>query len=292
MIEESQKMKMLKIEDAARLAWPALEEIALPFGVLRYARGVNRRSNSLNVYPRVKYEHSDLLRSTEAFFGQRGLPAIVRILDSRENRNLDSQLLDSYLAGKGYGLEAPTRVLLCDLPIRKSTHAHVSVSLELNDWLRVWQTIGGRSDTQIGVHHITLSKIAAVHCFLTLKDKLGITVSCGMGVISDDVLGIYGIATGEAHRDLGYGTNLLQQLMRWGFSNGARYAYLQVESANFAALLLYEKLGFEEFYSYWYRVQNQHCVHAPGESHTPASTENRQAEDGCSPVCGCSGSVS
>ena len=37
MIEESQKMKMLKIEDAARLAWPALEEIALPFGVLRYA---------------------------------------------------------------------------------------------------------------------------------------------------------------------------------------------------------------------------------------------------------------
>mgnify|MGYP006982550530 CR=1 FL=1 len=71
MIEESQKMKMLKIEDAARLAWPALEEIALPFGVLRYARGVNRRSNSLNVYPRVNYEHSDLLRSTEAFLDRK-----------------------------------------------------------------------------------------------------------------------------------------------------------------------------------------------------------------------------
>ena len=285
-------MKMSIIEDAARLAWPALEEKELPFGVLRYARGVNRRSNSLNVYPRADYEHSDLLRATEAFFGQRGLPAIVRILDSRENRNLDSQLLDSYLAGKGYGLEAPTHVLLCDLPIRKSTHAHVSVSLELNDWLRVWQTFGSRSDTQVGVLQITLSKIAAVHCFLTLKDKLGITVSCGMGVISDDVLGIYGIATREAYRDLGYGTKLLQQLMCWGFSNRARYAYLHVESVNFAALRLYEKLGFEEFYSYWYRVQNRHCVHASGESQPLASTENGQAVDGCSPGCGCSGSVS
>lgn len=285
-------MKMSKIEDAARLAWPALEEKELPFGVLRYARGVNRRSNSLNVYPRAEYEHGDLLRSTESFFGQRSLPAIVRILDSRENRNLDSQLLDSYLAGKGYGLEASTRVLLCDLPIRQSTVAHVSVSLELNDWLRVWQTFGSHSDTQIGVHRITLSKISANHCFLTLKDKLGITVSCGMGVISDDVLGIYGIATREAYRDLGYGTKLLQQLMCWGFSNRARYAYLHVESVNFAALRLYEKLGFEEFYSYWYRVQNRHCVYASGELQPLASTENGQAVDGCSPGCGCSGSVS
>ncbi len=285
-------MKMSKIEDAARLAWPALEEKELPFGVLRYARGVNRRSNSLNVYPRAEYEHGDLLRSTESFFGQRSLPAIVRILDSRENRNLDSQLLDSYLAGRGYGLEASTRVLLCDLPIRQSTVAHVSVSLELNDWLRVWQTFGSHSDTQIGVHRITLSKISANHCFLTLKDKLGSTVSCGMGVISDDVLGIYGIATSTAHRGLGYGTNLLRQLLCWGSSSGARYAYLQVESANFAALRLYENLGFEQFYSYWYRVQNQHCAHASGESHTPANTENGQAVDGCSAGGGCSGSVS
>lgn len=253
-------MKMSIIEEASRLAWPALEEKELSFGVLRYARGVNRRSNSMNVHPLADYEHRDLLLSTESFFGQRNLPAIVRILDGREYRSRDSQLLDNYLASKGYGLEAPTKVLLCDLPIPESTNAHVSVSLELNDWLRIWQTIGSRSDIQIGVHRITLSKIATNHCFLTLKDRLGSTVSCGMGVISDDVLGIYGIATSTAHRGLGYGTSLLRQLLCWGFSSGARYAYLQVESANLAALRLYEKLGFAEFYSYWYRVQYQHYL--------------------------------
>ncbi|MFP6838693.1 MAG: GNAT family N-acetyltransferase [Pseudohongiellaceae bacterium] len=265
-------MKMLKIEDASRQAWPALEEKELPFGVLRYACGVNRRSNSMNVYPRADYEYNDLLRSTESFFGQRSLPASVRILGSRENRELDFQLLDSYLAGKGYGLEAPTNVLLCDLPISDSTNAYVAESLELNDWLRAWQTIGSRSNIQVGVHQITLSKIIANHCFLTLKDKLGITVSCAMGVISDDVLGIYGVGTRETYRGLGYGTSLLERLMRWGSSNRARYACLQVESANFAALRLYEKLGFRKFYSYWYRVQNQHCMHAQGVAHEYTGT--------------------
>ena len=219
-------MKMLKIEDASRQAWSALEEKELPFGVLRYACGVNRRSNSMNVYPRADYEYNDLLRSTESFFGQRSLLASVRILGSRENRELDLQLLDSYLAGKGYGLEAPTNVLLCDLPISDSTNAYVAESLELNDWLHAWQTIGSRSNIQVGVHQITLSKIIANHCFLTLKDKLGIIVSCAMGVISDDVLGIYGVGTRETYRGLGYGTSLLERLMRWGvFQQGQVYLF-------------------------------------------------------------------
>ena len=236
-------MKMLKIEDASRQAWPALEEKELPFGVLRYACGVNRRSNSMNVYPRADYEYNDLLRSTESFFGQRSLPASVRILGSRENRELDFQLLDSYLAGKGYGLEAPTNVLLCDLPISDSTNAYVAESLELNDWLRAWQTIGSRSNIQVGVHQITLSKIIANHCFLTLKDKLGITVSCAMGVISDDVLGIYGVGTRETYRGLGYGTSLLERLMRWGVFQQGQVCLFAGGVGQFRCVAIIRKIG-------------------------------------------------
>lgn len=253
-------MKMSIIEEASRLAWPALEEKELSFGVLRYARGVNRRSNCMNVYPLADYEHSDLLRCTESFFRQRSLPAIVRVLHSHENRELNSRFLDSYLASKGYCLETPTNVLLCDLPISDSANAYVAESVGLVGWLRIWKKIGSHSDEQIGVHEITLRKITANPRFLILKDRLGIAVSCAMGVVNDDVLGIYAVATSTAHRGMGYGRNLLQQLMCWGFSNGAKYAYLQVESGNFAALRLYEKLGFAEFYSYWYRVQCQHYL--------------------------------
>ncbi|HAJ77077.1 MAG TPA: hypothetical protein DCM64_11565 [Gammaproteobacteria bacterium] len=45
-------------------------------------------------------------------------------------------------------------------------------------------------------------------------------------------------------------------LLRWGCTQGATYAYLQVESDNHAAVNLYRKYGFAELYSYWYRVKH------------------------------------
>lgn len=249
-------MKMLTIENASRLAWPALEEKQLPFGVLRYACGVNRRSNSMSIHPWADYQYGEMLRTTESFFRQRGLPAIVRILDDKEEKRLDSRSLDNYLASKGYGLKAPTKVLLCDLQQFENMGYSSIESVPLHDWLKAWQKLARHSDRQSSVHLKTLRKIKEKHCFLLLNDELDTTASCGMAAINNDVLGVYGVATSAARRGQGYATRLLQQLMHWGSSNGADFSYLQVESSNSPALRVYKKLGFTEFYNYWYRVKN------------------------------------
>jgi ribosomal protein S18 acetylase RimI-like enzyme len=255
--DESLKMKMSIIENVSRLAWPALEEKHLSFGVLRYAGGVSRRSNSMNIHPWADYQHGEVLRSTESFFEQRGLPAIVRILGDKRGERMDVRSLDNYLDGKGYGLEAPTKVLFCNLRKFENKACSSMESVTLQDWLKTWQKLAGHSDKQVSVHKKTLKKIKEKHCFLVLKTELDATVSCGMAVIIADVLGIYGVATSATHRSLGYATRLLQQLMYWGSSNGAGFSYLQVESSNLPALSVYEKLGFTELYNYWYRVKNE-----------------------------------
>ena len=54
---------------------------------------------------------------------------------------------------------------------------------------------------------------------------------------------------------MGYGEQLVRNLLMWGKQQGARAAYLQVMLNNAPALRLYAKIGFLEEYQYWYRVR-------------------------------------
>ena len=44
-------------------------------------------------------------------------------------------------------------------------------------------------------------------------------------------------------------------LLDWAKRKGAQVAYLQVMLNNPPALHMYERLGFQEVYQYWYRIK-------------------------------------
>jgi ribosomal protein S18 acetylase RimI-like enzyme len=79
-------------------------------------------------------------------------------------------------------------------------------------------------------------------------------VGTGIAVVDGNWLGLFGLITDEAVRRQGIATAITQSLILWGINRGATDGYLQVEERNEPAKALYSSLGFEETYTYWYRV--------------------------------------
>jgi ribosomal protein S18 acetylase RimI-like enzyme len=98
--------------------------------------------------------------------------------------------------------------------------------------------------------------IASKKCFaILLKDNQ--VVSCGLGVLENQYIGLFEIITARNKRRRGFGRELILNILDWGKKNGATKAYLQVAMSNEPALNLYSNLGFEEIYQYFYRIKEQ-----------------------------------
>jgi N-acetylglutamate synthase len=264
-------MNMMEIERAARLAWPALEEQELPFGVLRYSRGTDRRANSLNLYPDVGFDPISLIGVVEEFFHERGAAPIVKIThmdDSEEDVLAD---IDIALADRGYQKQAPTYSMLLDLSGRATSekvtqHSCIEV-VDVGPWLEAWFDLADKDFEKIEVHKALLSESKLAQRHLLFRGCTGNAIGSGMAVYANHSIGLFGITTAVAHRNKGNALEILNSLLEWGVSQGAKFAYLQVEEANHAALSLYRKLGFRNSYSYWYRV-------GKNSSHILRGTEN------------------
>ncbi|MFN3162350.1 MAG: GNAT family N-acetyltransferase [Pseudohongiellaceae bacterium] len=260
-------MDIDQLELAARKAWPALEELESKHGVLRYAAGASRRANSLSPSVVGMREPARLMQMSESWFYPRGLPSILRVIaavggwqpSGCEPRACEpyASRLDRCLASAGYQQAATTlvmtRSIACQAPVRSVS----GDALPLADWLQAWYRIRSQSPDDFNTHLQMLSLITDPHCFLVARDASGIARATALGVLSDGLLGIYGVATQSESRRQGLAAALLIQLINWAASHGSRSAYLQVELANQPAIALYCKLGFQESYRYWYRCKNQ-----------------------------------
>lgn len=251
-------MNLMEVENAARCAWPALEEKEMPFGVLRYSRGTDRRSNSLSLYPHAKFEAGKLIGAAEKFFHERESVPIVRVVQPSGIANVAIHAMDSILELRGYEKQAPTLCMLLDLAsaveVRASSENATIESVDLESWLQAWYALTGRDLTNIDVHKALLGKSSSSHLFLLKQTIEGTLVSSGMAVYGKQSMGLFGISTASEHRNKGHALGILDSLLCWGLGQGARFAYLQVEESNEAAVNLYQKLGFRKSYSYWYRV--------------------------------------
>jgi len=251
-------MNMMEIERAARFAWPALEEEELPFGLLRYSRGTDRRCNSLSLCPFAEFETNRLIGAAEKFFAERDAAPIVRIVQP-DGVELDSIVdIDSALELRGYEKQAPTLTMLLNLEgVSKMKVNLENASIERVDvgsWLQVWYTLTSRNFEKIDVHKTLLEKSNLSDLFLIKQGFDGAPMSSGMAVYANQAIGLFGISTASAHRKRGHALEITNSLLSWGLAQGARFAYLQVEESNQAAVNLYQKLGFKKSYSYWYRV--------------------------------------
>ena len=239
------------IEERSLNAWPAFQTLHLGGWVLRFADGYTRRANSVQPLYASSGDIEENITTCEQFYAQHDLPTIFKMTDAAQPADLDS-LLES----RGYTREAETSVQTLDL----SQHAvsqspNVIIDDHLRDiWARPFYELNGVAPFPITKMMKLLHRIVPQTGYIWL-DHEGDTAALGLGVYERGYLGIFDIVTDANFRSQGFATQIVSSLLAWGMQQGAETAYLQVMKNNPAALHLYQKLGFREVYSYWYRVQ-------------------------------------
>ena len=243
---------MIDIELAGFRAWPAAEEITDRGIVLRRSAGYTKRANSANLIHPVQGDFSARLSQCEQYFEAKGLPCIFRLPSFCEHSQFDQ-----YLDLQGYRFVDQSLVLTRSLKAKAVSLVSDNVSmarLNIREWLECYSALSINPLGNQQAHIEILERISDPVCpMVLLLDNS--PVACGLGVLSGSWLGVFDIVTGSKWRNKGYGGALVKSLLSWATEQGAENSYLQVVADNQPALRMYENLGYELAYEYWYRVK-------------------------------------
>ena len=87
----------------------------------------------------------------------------------------------------------------------------------------------------------------------------GIPVTTALGLVGDEYVGIFDVATPPEHRGRGYGAAITARATLDGFDAGASFSFLQSSAMGFQ---VYERLGYRalETWSVWVKTPGQRLV--------------------------------
>ncbi|MBD2866148.1 GNAT family N-acetyltransferase [Paenibacillus oceani] len=245
-----------QIEERSLNAWPALQTFLYDGWLLRFADGYTKRSNSIQPLYAPEMQSGSIsgkVRRCESLYTSAGLDTIFKITPF-----ITPGDLDPFLEERGYERVDPTSVKTAPLTgLREPSLPEIRIEETLStDWLRTMAAFQHLSETNQGITARLLQPSCLKKGFFTLY-KEGKPVACGLGVIEQGDIGLYDIVTNPNERNKGYGEQLILHMLQWARREGAARCYLLVVQQNLPAVRLYEKLNFQEIYTYWYRVKKR-----------------------------------
>lgn len=231
-----------------------MQQMLVDGWLLRFAQGFTKRANSVTpLYPAAAPVAENLpgkVRFCENLYARERLRTIFR-LTSIGTGDGAHELLDDYLAGRDYAHRDPTLVLTA--PLSALPPAPEPQLLPLADWLDVYTRLSGMPERARALHGAILRGMPQPCAYAVVGDPAK-PLACGLGVLEQDLLGLFDVVTNPEARRRGHGRALVAGLLAWGRRQGAQRAYLQMVRDNDPARALYDSLGFTDLYAYWYRV--------------------------------------
>lgn len=243
---------------------PSLCEEVYDGWLLRFAEGYTKRANSVNVIGKSTLPIEEKVAYCEEKYAEQNLPAVFKIAPMAAE-------LDSFLAERGYSAVDKTNVMTLDLtkkkmPIEKQKGSNQTTGTGKGE---VSVIIGEKFTESWQYYYFTFNKVSVASVPIAKKIQAKITnpvlcatvyvdkkaVACGLGVMEQGYVGLLDIVVKEEYRGCGFGKVLCKSLLEKAKEKGATTGYLQVVDSNEAAKRLYNGLGFEDMYSYWYRVK-------------------------------------
>jgi ribosomal protein S18 acetylase RimI-like enzyme len=214
---------------------------------LFFGEGYGRRSNSVQALQKGRLPLEEKIRHCEGFYAAKNLPTRFKVTPLSEAFGLPD-----VLSKQGYQAEGETRVNILTSLSHGSPSDDFGVEVRATEqWQGLYQAWNNISYSRGETLGKILKKIPA-RPFFGLLHEGEKPVACASGVLDGEWVGVYEVTTDPEKRRRGYGRNIVQGVLSWAVSQGARRAYLQVMVANFPALGLYESFGFQEAYRYRY----------------------------------------
>jgi ribosomal protein S18 acetylase RimI-like enzyme len=241
-----------QLETTSADAMPALYTRYYDGWLLRFASGYTRRANSIQPVYASSLPCDEKIAFCEQLYQRQHYPVIFKLTEASQPTELDARL-----ASRGYELGPTVHIQTLSLAATER-RTPVSGSVRLNNtWFHAYTDMNEVPEQ----HHATLGemlkKIVSPTWYALLKDANGQPVAVALAVLNGSLVGIFDVVVAAEQRGRGIGTRLIQDLLAWGKANGAHTAYLQVNGSNTAGLRLYDRLGFRDAYTYWYRVKSK-----------------------------------
>ncbi len=215
---------------------------------LRYSYGVTRRANSVL----AETHDSDLewkLESVQNFYHRFNAKPRFQLCPASQPSELNDVLL-----GQSYTKVPGAKVQVLELSHSKFDADTSSVQLldkPNDDWFSVYRAVEKADPHKEKIRTQMLQSITSNAAFALLHlDNQPAAV--GLGVFENGYTGMFNMATLQAFRGRGGASVVLAALANWGKLQSGHTLYLQVSEENINAQRVYEKLGFETLYSYWY----------------------------------------
>lgn len=247
LIDQSQ---IVELEQVTANAWIAKETERLGGWLLRANGGVTKRANSVLPLGAPIIPLDEAIEKVIDFYRKRDLIPRFQMTDTSKPIELDRDISER---GFSVGLQVEIHTAAINHLAKQDPAIDVLVSNDITDsWMSVYSESSGYDASTMDTRK-DLMKRTSLHKAFALARIDRELAGVGFGVVEDKWLGLFNIAVHPTMRGRGVAMALNTALARWGHQRGARSAYLQVESENLPALKLYDKLGFHQVYTYWYR---------------------------------------
>lgn len=246
-------VSLVDLERIAARGWRGTSSATLGDWLLRAGGGFTGRANSALVLGAPGVELAAAVAQVESFYADHDLPTMFQIpyaVDALDELPITTSRT---LQDAGWRAFNETTVMVATLKAARKTFPVSDVGVvshaaaPTSEWLAGYRYRGAALPEAAPAVLVN----AENPTFVSLHadgEQLGVA----RGVVVDGWLGVTAVTVAEPHRRRGVGTALMGELVRWAAADGATHAYLQVDSANAAALKMYGKGGFREHHRYHY----------------------------------------
>ncbi len=263
------------IEELSLNAWPSQKLELYDGWLIRFSYNYTHRTNCVNLVADSTLPLEEKIAFCEQEYRNAHTPAIFKISPFEEKD------FDPLLERHGYRIEHTTDVLTMPLT---NFRPYPSIGAEYefyqknsglpsfvvypdnvlvqlcdtitNDWIQsLFRLNGTTNPTHLRIVPSMYQAIPKQTIAAGIEID-GRMVASGLGILDRNHIGLYAVYVDRSCRRKHFGKAICSAIISEAMKLGADHAYLQVVAENEGARRMYEGLGFQYLYTYWFRVKD------------------------------------